>query len=92
MNASFFVENGFFAQDQGTVAMGKVTFGPFSDKGAPLHGSYSMSITLPIARNQPDAVQRCIGERGENLTGPLVSTEQITEDKVAGIDEQVLID
>lgn len=92
MNASFFVENGFLAQDEGTVDSGKVTFGPFSDKGAPLHGSYHMSITLPIARNQPDEVQRCIGERGENLTGPFVSIEQTTGDKVAGIDVQVLVD
>ena len=48
MNASFFVEGGYFAQDEGTLEDGMVSFGPFSNKGTPLQGSYDMSITLRI--------------------------------------------
>ena len=92
MNASFFVEGGFFAQDEGTLENGRVTFGPFSNKGTPLKGTYEMSITLPIARNQPDSVQACIGSSGEMLTGPLVSVEEITGDKVASIDAIVTVE
>jgi hypothetical protein len=92
LDSSFFIENGFFAQDEGVLEGGKVTFGPFSDKGTPLQGDYDMSITLPIARNQPDEIQECIGKAGENLTGPLVSIEEITGDKVASIDVLVTVD
>ncbi|MDL5351579.1 hypothetical protein [Microbacterium sp. zg-YB36] len=92
LGASFFVEGGYFAQDEGTLEDGKVSFGPFSDKGTPLKGTYEMSITLPIARNQPDSVQACIGSAGELLTGPLVSAEEITGDNVASLDVIVTVE
>lgn len=92
MGASFFVEGGYFAQDEGTLENGQVSFGPFSDKGTPLRGTYEMSITLSIARNQPASVQACIGAAGELLTGPLVSTEEITGDKVASLDVVVTVE
>ncbi|PRB41075.1 hypothetical protein CQ020_14330 [Arthrobacter sp. MYb23] len=91
LNSSFFTETGFFAQDEGVLEKGKVTFGPFSDKATPLHGNYDMSITLPIARNQPAEIRACIGKAGENLTGPLVSIEEITGDKVASVSVRVNI-
>ena len=89
MNASFFVEGGYFGQDEGTVQDGEVSFGPFSDKGTPLRGSYDMSITLPIARDQLAGVQDCLGAAGEMLTGPLVSVDDITGDAFASLDEVV---
>ncbi|MFD4957814.1 hypothetical protein [Microbacterium sp. NPDC058389] len=91
MNASFFVEGGYFGQDASVLANGTITFGPFSDKGTPLHGDYLMSITLPIARNQPQKVQECIGEAGELMTGPLVEVEEITGDNVASVDVPVTL-
>lgn len=92
MNASFFVEDGYFGQDEGTLDNGQVSFGPFSDKGTPLKGTYDLSITLPIARNQPESVQACIGSAGEELTGPLVSADEITGDNVASLEETVTLD
>jgi hypothetical protein len=92
LNSSFFIENGFFAQDEGVLRGGKITFGPFSDKGTPLQGTYDMSITLPIARNQPEEIQTCIGKAGENLTGSLVSTDEISGDRFASIDVSVAVD
>lgn len=91
MNASFFVLNGYFGQDDGVLADGAVTFGPFSDKGTPLRGDYEMSITLPIARNQPESIQACIGAAGELMTGPLVHTEEITGDQVASVNVTVTL-
>lgn len=80
----------FLAQDPQTVADGKATFGPFADHGSPLHGAYDFSITAPIARNQPPAVQNCIGSAGENLSGPLVKREDITGDNYASVDVPVV--
>ncbi|NQX36448.1 hypothetical protein [Herbiconiux sp. VKM Ac-2851] len=92
LNASLFVEDGFLAQDQGVLNNGHISFGPFSNKGTPLRGSYDLSITLPIARNQPGLVQACIGDAGQNLTGVLVSTDEISGDKFASLDAVVVID
>lgn len=92
LNASFFVEGGYFAQEEGTLLNGRVSFGPFSDRGTPLRGTYDMSITLPIARNQPDSIQACIGSAGELLTGPLVSAEEVTGDNVASLDVVVILE
>jgi len=89
LGGSFFREGGFFAQDEDVVNHGAASFGPFTDSGAPLVGTYEMSVTLPIARNQPEAVQECIGTGGELLTGPLVSTHEPTGDQVASVDVPV---
>ena len=91
MSGSFFVEGGYFGQDEGVLQGGKISFGPFSDKKTPLQGIYQMSITLPIARNQPEGVQAKIGTAGELMTGSLVSTDDISGDKYAGIDVQVTL-
>jgi hypothetical protein len=89
LGASFFIEGEFLAQDDGVLKDGKVVFGPFSNKSTPLRGTYDMSITLPIARLQPHSVQECIGTGGELMTGPLVSTEEISGDHVASINVPV---
>lgn len=91
--ASFYADGGaYFAQEVAALVEGEVAFGPFTDDGTPLKGVYEMSITLPIARNQPEEVQECIGEAGELMTGPLVSTEEITGDQFASLDVAVTIE
>lgn len=81
----------YLGQDTNTVTGGKANFGPFMDDGKPLEGTYDLSITLPIARNQPPQVQACIGTSGEMLTGPLVARHEITGDNFASVDEAVTI-
>lgn len=93
LNASFFNEAaGFLAQDEDTLSDGRVSFGPFSDRGTPLAGAYDFSITFPIATNQSAAVRDCIGQHGELLVGPLVSVEEITGDNVASLNERLVIE
>lgn len=92
LGASVFQEGGFMAQDSQTLQGGTVSFGPFSDKGSPIpSGTYDVSVTMPIARNQPDEVKAVIGEAGENLTGPLVSEESITGDAVVSVSDQLVV-
>lgn len=92
LGASVFQEGGFMAQDSQTLQGGTVSFGPFSDKGNPIpSGTYDVSVTMPIARNQPDEVKAVIGEAGENLTGPLVSEESITGDAVVSVSDQLVV-
>lgn len=91
--ASFYRDGGaYFAQDVQAVSTGTARFGPFSDDGVPLKGTYEVSITLPIARNQPETVRACLGEAGELMTGPLVSQEPITGDFVAAVEQIVDLD
>lgn len=91
LQASFYSPSTrFLAQDPKKVSNGEASFGPFADHGSPLHGAYDFSVTAPIARNQPPAVQRCIGKAGENLTGPLVKREEITGDNYASVDAPVV--
>lgn len=80
----------YMGQDTAALIGGEAEFGPFTDDGLPLQGTYELSITLPIARNQPVQVQSCIGSAGEHLTGPLVSEEEITGDNVASLSEMVM--
>lgn len=92
LNSSVFQEGGFIAQDSQTLRGGSVSFGPFSDKGNPIpSGAYDVSVTMPIARNQPDEVKAIIGDAGENLTGPLVSKESITGDAVVSVSSQLVV-
>lgn len=92
LGSSVFQEGGFMAQDSQTLQGGTVSFGPFSDKGSPIpSGTYDVSVTMPIARNQPDEVKAVIGDAGENLTGPLVSEESITGDAVVSVSDQLVV-
>ena len=55
------------------VTNGRFNYGPFTDMGAALiAGAYVLEITSPAPRLQPPEVRAVIGERGENMTGPLV--------------------
>lgn len=87
----FSASRSYLAQDTQTLRKGSAIFGPFTDEGAPLIGAYDLSITFPIARNQPEQVKACIGDRGELITGPLVSENDITGDNLASIEQRVII-
>jgi hypothetical protein len=92
LGSTVFQEGSFMAQDSQTLHDGTATFGPFSDKGNPIpSGTYDVSVTMPIARNQPEDVKAIIGDAGENLTGPLVSEESITGDAVVSVSEQLVV-
>lgn len=92
LGSMVFQEGGYIGQDSQTLEGGTVEFGPFGDKGGPLSpGTYDVSVTMPIARNQPDAVKAIIGEHGENLTGSLVESEDITGDAVVSVEEALEI-
>lgn len=92
LGASVFAEGVFNASDQAVLQDGEAEFGPFSQKGSALPaGAYDVSVTMPIARNQPDEVKAIIGEHGENLTGAQVSTEDITGDAVVVTSEPLVI-
>lgn len=92
LGGSVFEEGSFMAQDPQVLQGGSAEFGPFSDDGGPLpSGTYEVSVTMPIASNQPEEVQAVIGSTGENLTGPLVSTETITGDAVVAVNDQLVV-
>lgn len=80
-------ESGFLGQSSCIVLpsgnFGSDKFGP---DGGLQAGHYTASVTMPIARLQPETVKNIIGSEGENLTGPLaikgdlgitVSTEMV---------------
>lgn len=92
LNASVLAQGTFMAQDSASLQYGAVEFGPFSNNGAPLPaGTYQVSVTMPIARNQPSSVQATIGEHGEALTGPQVSKESVTDDAVVTTSQELVI-
>ncbi|MBD7998656.1 hypothetical protein [Oerskovia gallyi] len=92
LDGSVSADDVFTAQDRAVLQDGTATFGPFSAKGEALPaGAYAVRVTMPIARNQPEQVTSIIGEHGENLTGPQVSTEDGTGDAVVATSEPLII-
>jgi len=74
-----FSDAGYRAQDTAFVADGEARFGPFSDDGDQVPvGSYELSISMSLAFLQSAEVRQTIGQRGELMTGPLVTTDEIT--------------
>jgi hypothetical protein len=72
------VTSRFMAQGKAPVTSGKFRAGPFSSGGGPLSpGDYEVSISMSVARFQPEAVQLIIGDRGQNLTGENVKESAI---------------
>lgn len=64
----------YLSQSKATVTDGRFKSGPFGYAGNALPaGEYELSVTVPYARLQPEAVKAIFGEKGMNLTGPLVS-------------------
>ena len=69
-------ERGYNAQAQSVVGSnGTFTGGPFSEKGAPLvPGKYQIQVLMPVSAGQPASVTSVIGDRGQNISGPFVTS------------------
>lgn len=74
----------FTAQTKVTIEGGKAISDPFSNKGEALTGEYDLSVSMSLPSLQTDAVRAVIGEKGENMTGPLVETSSIGDSKTVG--------
>jgi hypothetical protein len=59
-------------QDTAVVRGGKAEAGPFGKEGKLPPGQYDVEVTMPIPETQSPESRRVIGEKGENLRGPLV--------------------
>lgn len=72
-NQGNYTNTSYNAQSEAVVEDGLALAGPFSNGSAPLiMGDYNITITVPYAGEQPQNVQRRIGEKGENLQGEFV--------------------
>lgn len=69
---------------ESTVAETEAISDPFSNKGEALTGEYDLSVSMSLPSLQTDAVRAVIGEKGENMTGPLVETSSIGDSKTVG--------
>lgn len=70
------VPPGYWAQSSATVSNGSFKTEAFSRDGAPLQaGNYAVTATVGMAQVQPQSVQAVFGDRGKNLTGPLIETD-----------------
>lgn len=68
----------YFAQDRVKLDKGKAETSWFTDKGESLStGIYKVDVTLPFARTQPESVKGIIGEKGENLLGENVKSDEM---------------
>lgn len=66
-------ESKFEGQGEATVTNGEFKSQQFSQFGQDLNpGTYTVEIRMPVPSVQPLAVQRIIGDAGQNLHGPLV--------------------
>lgn len=65
----------YFAQDKVEVINGRIVSEWFSDGGKPLpSGTYEIGISSPLPALQPVAVRAVIGQDGENLVGPIMTS------------------
>ena len=68
----------YSADDKVEVAGGRFRSQKFSQKGSDLNpGRYSVEVLMPFPGVQSAGVRSVIGERGEELTGPLVKHEEL---------------
>ena len=68
------VKGPLLGQADGVVTKGRITAGPFTRGGA-THppGVYIVQISSSMPALQPQSIRNVIGQRGERLTGALVS-------------------
>ena len=67
-------ESGYRAQSKVTVRAGHFATERFSSAGKPLNpGLYRIEVSMSVAAFQPKDVQAVIGDRGQAMTGRLVS-------------------
>jgi hypothetical protein len=70
--------DGFYAQANVSVRMGKFRSERFTYRGRPLpRGRYRVDVSMAFARFQPPSVKVVIGRRGQALTGPLVEQDAV---------------
>ena len=64
------------AQSDATVGSdGCFSGGPFTQSGEPINpGDYAVEVLMPLSSGQPQSVQNVIGDRGQNIAGPLVKS------------------
>lgn len=75
------------------IDMGEESFsaGPFGPGSGLADGGYRISVQLSEAAVQPKAVRERIGEQGEHLSGPLVSTSRHGLGKVASHAQRFMV-
>jgi hypothetical protein len=60
--------------DSVVVESGRFTYGPITDRGAPLSpGAYVLEVMANFVVEQPPNVRAIIGQHGENMLGPMVN-------------------
>jgi plastocyanin len=69
-------------QTKVTVKDGKAQSEGFSNSGEKLTGDYDLSVSMSIPKTQSDAVRAVIGDKGEYMTGPLVTAASIGDSNV----------
>lgn len=68
----------YTGQDKKVVRAGGFESEEFSNRSNPLEkGDYTVSVTMPLALEQPNDVRRIIGAQGENLKGDLVKNDHM---------------
>ncbi len=70
---------------------GRFAAGPFGPGSGLPDGGYRITVNLPEASVQPLAVRQRIGEQGEHLSGPLVSTSRHGLGQVASSSRRFLV-
>jgi len=78
-------------QARTTVAEGRFAAGPFGPGSGLPDGGYTVHVTLPAASVQRDSVRARIGEEGEHLSGPLVTTSRHGLGQVVDYSQRYLV-
>lgn len=78
-------------QERTTLTGGRFQAGPFGSGSGLPDGGYAITVNLSEATVQPTEVRARIGERGEHLSGPLVSTSRHGLGQVASASRRFLI-
>lgn len=67
-------ESAYKAESKATVRQdGCFSGGPFTQSTDAINsGQYNIDVLMPVSGVQPDSVQKVIGNRGQNIVGPLV--------------------
>ncbi|WLI74302.1 hypothetical protein [Halomonas alkalicola] len=78
-------------QQRTTLQEGRFHAGPFGPGSGLPDGGYTITVNLPEASVQPLEVRRKIGQQGEHLSGPLVSTSRHGLGQVASVSRRFLV-
>ncbi|TFH86438.1 hypothetical protein EQG41_12400 [Billgrantia azerbaijanica] len=78
-------------QARTAVEEGRFNAGPLGSGSGLPDGGYTIHVTLPAASVQPDAVRARIGEEGEHLSGPLVTTSRHGLGQIVDYSQRYLI-